>query len=181
MIYSLQNTSCYFCAVTLKPFSSIFLCFLPNVFSCRRTSVRVWRPSAAAWSCRGFKAMRFPGLRRGPGCSKKFGCSDATLSSSTWSSAGSLCTGGSAARTTLKRGRGTQRLVEEKCFPTRLCSVFSSNACKLQLHCLAATCKRIERCDGVRRTEVWESRNDGKDLTGNKLPTEKRLVSNIQP
>ena len=77
----------------------------------RKTSVCVWRPSVAPWSCRDSRVMRCPGLRREPCCSRRSASSDATPSSSTWSSGGSSCTGGSAARTTPERRRGIRRWV----------------------------------------------------------------------
>lgn len=65
----------------------------------------VWRPSVGLSSCRGFRVTRFPGLRRGQCSSKRFVCSDATPSSSTWSSGGSSCTGGWHAKETAARRR----------------------------------------------------------------------------
>lgn len=83
----------------------------PDPSPSRKMSVCVWRPSVAPWSCRDFRVMRCPGLRREPCCSRKSASSDATPSSSTWSSGGSSCTGGSDARMTPERRRGIRRLV----------------------------------------------------------------------
>jgi len=80
-------------------------------FGSRTTSACVWRPNVEVWSCRAFRPMKCPGLRREPRCNKRSASSDATPSSATWSSGGSSCTGGSAARTTPERKRGTRRWV----------------------------------------------------------------------
>lgn len=80
-------------------------------FCSRMMSVYVWRPSVRVWSCRAFRLTRCPGLRREPCCNKRSASIDATSSSSTWSSGGSLCTGGLDARKTLETTRCTQRWV----------------------------------------------------------------------
>lgn len=71
----------------------------------------IWRAREAVWSCRDFRVTRCPGVRSEPCCSKRSASSDATPSSSTWSSGGSLCTGGSGARTPPGRRWCTRRWV----------------------------------------------------------------------
>lgn len=82
-------------------------------FCSRMMSVYIWRPSVRVWSCRAFRLTRCPGLRREPCCNKRSASINATSSSSTWSSGGSLCTGGSDARKTLETTRCTQRWVRQ--------------------------------------------------------------------
>lgn len=107
----------------------------------RKTSVCLWRPRVEVWSCRDFRVMSCPGLRSEPCCNKRFACSDATPSSSTWSSGGSLCTGGLGARTTPERRRCTQRWVRGlrswvNWLIEQLLLLFSSLIQRLMLHCL---------------------------------------------
>lgn len=113
----------------------------PDPSYSRKTSVCVWRPSVEVWSCRDFRVMSCPGLRSEPCCNKRFACSDATPSSSTWSSGGSLCTGGLGARTTSEGRQCTQRWVRGlrswvNWLIERLLLLFSSLIQRLMLHFL---------------------------------------------
>lgn len=73
---------------------------------------------------RSFRAFRScPGLRRRPLCSRRCACSDATPSSSTWSSGGSCCAGGLAAGTTRETRRSLWRW--DRCLPSRTSSLLS--------------------------------------------------------